>query len=87
MTNERAIQLLHRLQDEQFDGIHGDERREALDMAVRALEVVHCSDCKFGDWYTVYGGQRRCYCTEFGCGGFTAEDFCSRGKPYGGESE
>lgn len=38
MTNERAIELLHRLQDEQFDGIHGDERREALEMAVRALE-------------------------------------------------
>ena len=37
MTNERAIELLHRLQDEQFDGIHGDERREALSMAVRAL--------------------------------------------------
>ena len=38
MNNERAIHLLHRLQDEQFDGIHGDERREALEMAVRALE-------------------------------------------------
>ena len=38
MTNEKAIQLLHRLSDEQFDGIHGDERREALSMAVRALE-------------------------------------------------
>ena len=38
MTNERAIEHLHRLQDEQFDGIHGDERREALEMAVRALE-------------------------------------------------
>lgn len=38
MTNERAIELLHRLQDEQFDGIHGDERREALEKAVRALE-------------------------------------------------
>ena len=37
MTNEQAIKLLHRLQDEQFDGIHGDERREALEMAVRAL--------------------------------------------------
>lgn len=38
MNNERAIHLLHRLQDEQFDGPHGDERREALEMAVRALE-------------------------------------------------
>ena len=38
MTNEQAIKLLHRLQDEQFDGPHGDERREALEMAVRALE-------------------------------------------------
>ena len=38
MNNERAIELLHRLQDEQFDSIHGDERREALSMAVRALE-------------------------------------------------
>ena len=38
MTNERAIELLHRISDSQFDGIHGDERREALDMAVRALE-------------------------------------------------
>lgn len=38
MTTEKAIQLLHRLQDEQFDGIHGDERREALEMAVMALE-------------------------------------------------
>ena len=37
MNNERAIELLHRLQDEQFDGIHGDERREALEMAVRAM--------------------------------------------------
>ena len=37
MTNEQAIKLLHRLQDEQFDGQHGDERREALEMAVRAL--------------------------------------------------
>lgn len=37
MTSEKAIQLLHRLQDEQFDGIHGDERREALEMAVRAM--------------------------------------------------
>lgn len=38
MTNERAVELLRRLQDEQFDGQHGDERREALSMAVRALE-------------------------------------------------
>ena len=38
MTNEKAIQLLHRLSDEQFDGPHGDERREALEMAIRALE-------------------------------------------------
>lgn len=38
MTNERAIELLHRISDSQFDGIHGDERREALSMAVRALE-------------------------------------------------
>ena len=38
MTNERAIELLHRISDSQFDGIHGDERREALEMAVRALE-------------------------------------------------
>lgn len=45
MTNERAIHLLHRLQDEQFDGIHGDERREALEMAVWALE---------GDGDTIY---------------------------------
>ena len=37
MTTEKAIQLLHRLQDEQFDGPHGDERREALEMAVMAL--------------------------------------------------
>lgn len=38
MTTEKAIQLLHRLSDSQFDGEHGDERREALSMAVRALE-------------------------------------------------
>ena len=38
MTTEQAIKLLHRLQDEQFDGQHGDERREALEMAVKALE-------------------------------------------------
>ena len=38
MTNERAIELLHRISDSQFDSIHGDERREALSMAVRALE-------------------------------------------------
>ena len=37
MTNERAIELLHRISDSQFDGIHGDERRKALEMAVRAL--------------------------------------------------
>ena len=48
MTNERAIHLLHRLQDEQFDGIHGDERREALSMAMRALE---------GDGDTIYRQQ------------------------------
>ena len=38
MTSEKVIELLHRLQDEQFDGEYGDERREALSMAVRALE-------------------------------------------------
>ena len=38
MTNERAIELLHRISDSQFDGEYGDERREALSMAVRALE-------------------------------------------------
>ena len=38
MTNERAIELLNRISDSQFDGVHGDERREALEMAVRALE-------------------------------------------------
>lgn len=37
MTTEKAIELLHRISDSQFDGIHGDERREALSMAVRAL--------------------------------------------------
>ena len=45
MTNERAIELLNRISDSQFDGPHGDERREALDMAVRALE---------GDGDTIY---------------------------------
>jgi hypothetical protein len=39
MKTEQAIKLLHRLQDEQFDGIHGDERREALNMAVRAIKM------------------------------------------------
>ena len=38
MTNERAIELLNRISDSQFDGPHGDTRREALSMAVRALE-------------------------------------------------
>ena len=38
MTNDRAIELLNRISDSQFDGPHGDERREALEMAVRALE-------------------------------------------------
>ena len=38
MNNERAIELLHRISDSQFDGPHGDERLEALEMAVRALE-------------------------------------------------
>ncbi len=38
MKTERAIELLNRISDSQFDGIHGDERREALEMAVRALE-------------------------------------------------
>lgn len=37
MTNEKAIELLNRISDSQFDGPHGDERREALEMAVRAL--------------------------------------------------
>ena len=39
MTNERAIELLHRISDSQFDGSHGDERREALEMAVRAIKM------------------------------------------------
>lgn len=38
MKTERAIELLNRISDSQFDGQHGDERREALDMAIRALE-------------------------------------------------
>ena len=38
MDTAKAIQLLHRISDSQFDGEHGDERREALEMAVRALE-------------------------------------------------
>ena len=38
MTNDRAIELLKRISDSQFDGPHGDTRREALSMAVRALE-------------------------------------------------
>ena len=38
MTNDKAVKLLHRIADEQFDGEYGDERREALEMAVRALE-------------------------------------------------
>ena len=38
MKTERAIELLNRISDSQFDGIHGDERREALSMAERALE-------------------------------------------------
>ena len=45
MTNERAIELLKRISDSQFDGEYGDERREALSMAVRALS---------GDGDTIY---------------------------------
>ena len=48
MTSEKAIELLHRLQDEQFDGEYGDERREALEMAVRVLS---------GDGDTIYRQQ------------------------------
>lgn len=38
MKTERAIELLNRISDSQFDGPYGDERRKALEMAVRALE-------------------------------------------------
>lgn len=51
MTNERAIELLNRISDSQFDGVHGDERREALEMAVKAMEALGqvATDINVGD--------------------------------------
>lgn len=51
MTKEKAIELLYRISDSQYDGQWGDERREALAMAIESLQrkIVLCKDCKFCD--------------------------------------
>ena len=49
MTKDKAIELLYRISDSQYDGQWGDERREALAMAIESLQrkIVLCKDCRF----------------------------------------
>ena len=49
-------------------------------MDVRIQELVRCKDCKNGDWYKSTDGTMFCYCMEHGHGGFTENDYCSRGE-------
>ena len=47
---------------------------------IDAVPVVRCENCKFGDWYDSASGERLCYCTEHGRGGYVPTDFCSYGE-------
>lgn len=45
-----------------------------------AVEVVRCKDCNNSDWYKSLDGKCLCYCMVHGKGGYTENDFCSRGE-------
>ena len=47
---------------------------------IEFVKVVKCKDCRNGDWYKYKDGTMFCYCMEHGHGGFTHNDFCSRGE-------
>ena len=55
------------------------KEHEARDMAVKALEIVHCGECRF-----VESNNCPMYRAHFG---YTDNDFCSIGKPKEQEHE
>ena len=67
-TEEKAIEAWNRRAGEQNED-------KALPSA--EPEIIHCDECKWGDWYTTLDGHRYCYCMESGNGGRTEADFCS----------
>ena len=44
------------------------------------VQVVRCKDCNNSDWYKSLDGKCLCYCMVHGIGGYTENDFCSRGE-------
>lgn len=89
MTADKAIRILSRLQicvdtdacDADCDACRynddNTEIHEALDMAMDALKLVHCSEC---DHHMTdnYNGNIYCVNRE-GLKGITGRDFCSKG--------
>ena len=47
---------------------------------VRIEDLVRCKDCNNSDWYKSLDGKCLCYCMVHGKGGYTENDFCSRGE-------
>ena len=43
-------------------------------------DFVRCKDCKLANWYKTPDGRSFCYCVEHVRGGYTGDDFCSRGE-------
>ena len=63
MTNQEAIEHIKNIKIYSWQDGYTDEAREALDMAISALqaqeETVRCKDCKYSiDFY----GPGECYC-------------------------
>lgn len=92
MTKDKAIELLYRISDSQYDGPWGDERREALAMAIESLQrkIVLCKNCRFFEsdvFKEVYGVPiivAHEVCNKWGdCRKTKENGFCFLGKEKG----
>lgn len=94
MTNENAINILRHLSPPRTSKAAFDAFRQAIDMAIEALEepqIIRCKDCKYWipyDWMFSEVWQSKNMADysedEIGCNycdmTMKANDFCSRGE-------
>ncbi len=84
MTNKEAIEALERIRDEATNEFIGDwADYEAFNVAIKALKVVTCGECKY--YLPMQKNSPpyvrcRCYCNKGAIKATSPDDFCSYGE-------
>lgn len=75
MTRQEAKEILERMPTPFSYGHTTAEAIEAIDMAIKALDIVECQECRY--WTSDGGALMGCDLTGSPCG---YDDYCSYGE-------